>query len=426
MAITRNPINLEPRQNRQVIRRTDPFDTTRRSIKLNEAGAKFEQTGNLDEYKATAEEIRKKTLGGSTEQYGIGTRVRAAEEKDLGNRIAVAEQKYKEAPTTETATALKSTIESGKALYGENTERGVQIAKNARLVDTSEMNRALADVEFNWKNDPLVYQDEYKQKLQEQINYYGADSIDGIELRSKLRGADEEGLLSETRNAMALYETDPEANIGRLQEAQKKLVDFYGSSSDGYYASKALTSINQNEQDRLDQQSSIDFEAGVIGYDGYKSYLDASMSKYPEGSDNYMKYYEASKTLEFNKNLDDLIRLQYSQPQGDVLKTMQSYQGSLQSGSQAYNQVQDQIDTLTQQIRYNAYQEMVKKEVSNRQKQSNDIEAKLYTLEQDYLSGAISPSKYKSKSKDYNKKLDYLTSSYTLPQFQLYNTYGTS
>ncbi len=424
MAITRNPINQEPRQNRQVIRRTDPFDATRRSIKLNEAGAKFEQTGNLEEYKATAEDIRKRTLGGSTEQYGVNTRIRGAEEKDFGNRVAVAEQQYKETPTKETAATLKQTIESGKALYGENTERGVQIAKNARLVDTSEMNRELADVEFNWRTDPLVYQDEYKKKLQEQINYYGADSIDGIELRSKLRSADEEGLLSETRNAMALYETDPEANIGRLQEAQKKLIDFYGSSADGYYAVKALNAINTTEQERLDQEASVDFESGVIGYDAYKSYLDSSLSKFPEGSEEYMKYFEASKTLEFNKNLDDLIRLQFTQPQGEVMKSMKSYLGSLQAGSPAYNQVQDQVDQLEYQIRYNAYQDMIKKEVSNRQKQANDIEVKLYSLEQDFLSGAISKSKYSKKVKSYNNKLDYLTSSYTLPQFQLYNTYA--
>lgn len=424
MAITRNPINQEPRQNRQVIRRTDPFDATRRSIKLNEAGAKFEQTGNLEEYKATAEDIRKRTLGGSTEQYGVNTRIRGAEEKDFGNRVAVAEQQYKETPTNETAATLKQTIESGKALYGENTERGVQIAKNARLVDTSEMNRELADVEFNWRTDPLVYQDEYKKKLQEQINYYGADSIDGIELRSKLRSADEEGLLSETRNAMALYETDPEANIGRLQEAQKKLIDFYGSSADGYYAVKALNAINTTEQERLDQEASVDFESGVIGYDAYKSYLDSSLSKFPEGSEEYMKYFEASKTLEFNKNLDDLIRLQFTQPQGEVMKSMKSYLGSLQAGSPAYNQVQDQVDQLEYQIRYNAYQDMIKKEVSNRQKQANDIEVKLYSLEQDFLSGAISKSKYGKKTKEYNNKLDYLTSSYTLPQFQLYNTYA--
>jgi len=424
MAITRNPINTEPRQNRQVIRRTDSFDTTRRSIKLNEAGAKFEQTGNLEEYKATAEEIRKRTLGGGTEQYGINTRVRGAEEKDFGNRVAVAEQKYKETPTGETAAALKSTIESGKALYGENTEKGVQIAKNARLVDTSEMNRELADIEFNWSTDPLVYHDEYKKKLQEQINYYGSDSIDGITLRSKLRSADEEGLLSETRNAMALYETDPEANIGRLQEAQKKLVDFYGSSADGYYAIKALNSINTAEQDRLDQDASLDFETGVIGYDAYKSYLDASLAKYPEGSKEYMKYFEASKSLEFNKNLDDLIRLQFSKPQGEVMKSMKSYMGSLQPGSPAYNQVQDQVDQLEYQIRYNAYQDMIKKEVSSRQKQANDIEVKLYSLEQDFMSGAISKSKYSKKVKSYNNKLDYLTSSYTLPQFEMYNTYA--
>lgn len=424
MAITRNPINTEPRQNRQVIRRTDSFDTTRRSIKLNEAGAKFEQTGNLEEYKATAGEIQKRVLGGSTEEYGLKTRVRGAEEKDFGNRVAVAEQKYKEAPTTETATALKSTIESGKALYGENTERGVQIAKNARLVDTSEMNRELADIEFNWENDPLVYQDEYKKKLEEQINYYGADSIDGITLRSKLRGADEEGLLSETRNAMALYETDPEANIGRLQEAQKKLVDFYGSSADGYYAVKSLNAINTTEQGRLDKEASIDFESGVIGYDAYKSYLDSSLSKFPEGSQEYMKYYEASKTLEFNKNLDDLIRLQFTQPQGEVMKSMKSYQSSLQAGSVTFNQVQDQIDQLEYQIRYNAYQEMVKKEVKNRQEEANGLEAKLHILESDFATGAISPSKYSKKSKQLEDKLDYLTSSYTLPQFQLYNTYA--
>lgn len=424
MAITRNPINLEPRQNRQVIRRTDPFDATRRSIKLNEAGNEFEKTGNLEQYKATAEQIRQKTLGGSTERYSVDTRVRAAEEKDFGNRVSVAEQQYKETPTAETAKKLKETIQSGGELYGPNTERGVQIAKNARLVDTSEMNRQLADVEFNWKNDPLVYQDEYKQKLQEQINYYGADSIDGIELRSKLRSADEEGLLAETRNAMAAYETDPEANISRLQEAQKKLVDFYGSSADGYYAVKALNTINTTEQDRLDKEASIDFESGVIGYDAYKAYLTSSLSKFPEGSQEYMKYYEASKTLEFNKNLDDLIRLQFSQPQGEVMKSMKTYLGSLQSGSAAYNQVQDQIDQLEYQIRYNAYQEMIKKEVSSRQKQANDIEVKLYSLEQDFLSGAISKSKYSKKTKDYNNKLDYLTSSYTLPQFQLYNTYA--
>lgn len=424
MAITRNPINPEPRQNRQVIRRTDPFDTTRRSIKLNEAGAKFEQTGNLEEYKATAEEIRKKTLGGSTEQYNIGARVRGAEEKDFSNRVAVAEQQYKETPTEATAAKLKETIQSGSTLYGSNTSRGVQIERNARLVDTTEMNRKLEDIEFNWKNDPLVHQDEYKQALQEQINYYGADSPDGIELRSKLRSADEEGLLAETRGAMAAYETDPEANISRLQEAQKRLVDFYGSSADGYYAIKSLNSINTTEQDRLDKEASIDFESGVIGYDGYKSYLDASLSKFPEGSQEYMKYFEASKTLEFNKNLDDLIRLQFTKPQGEVMKSMKSYLGSLQPGSAAYNQVQDQVDQLEYQIRYNSYQDMIKKEVSNRQKQANDIETKLYSLEQDFLSGSISKSKYNKKYKDYNNKLDYLTSSYTLPQFQLYNTYA--
>lgn len=424
MAITRNDITLEPRKDKAVAQRTDPFDATRRRLKTAEAQTEFEKTGDLGAFKSRTETINRNVIGGSVEKFNAGATLQSAEKQDYENRVAVAQSKYTQAPSEQSAAALKETIASGKTLYGENTARGVQVQGNERAVSQTDMNRKLLDLEFDWKNDPLVYQDEYKAELEKQIKFYGADSLDGITLRSKLRNADEESLLSETRNAMNLYETDPEANIEKLNSAQKKLVDFYGSSADGYYALKSLNSINSTEQERLDSEASIDFESGKIGYDGYSAYLTSSMSKYPEGSEEYMKYYKASSDLKFNKSLDDLIRLQYSQPKGQVMKSMRSYQSNLAEGSTAFNQVQDQIDSLEQQLRYDAYQEVVKKEVANRQEQANDISIKLASLEQDYVDGAISKSKYTKKMKGYNSKLDFLTSSYTLPQFDLSNTYG--
>ena len=421
--ITRNEIEKAPAQNAGVIRKTDPYDFTRRRIRLNEAEAKFDQTGDFDAFKKEQGFLQANTLGGSAEKANLDTATRNVEEKDFSRRVAVAEEAYKEAPTEENVGKLRSEISSGFNLFGKETKQGVQIQRNLRSVDTTENNRKLADIEFNWKNDPMAHQEEYKTELQRQIDYYGADTIDGITLKTKLRNADEEGLLYEVRTAMNDYETDPVSAIDKLRTAQERLTEFYGSSQDGYYARQTLNNINSKEQERLDNSATTDFKAGKISYDGYYSYLVASAAKYPEGSDEHMKYFAAGEALKFQKTLDDLVRLQFSSPQGEVMKQMKTYQATLAAGSDTYNQVQDQIDNLEYQIRYNAYQDMLKKEVGTRQEQVNDLQVKLYYLQSDYESGAISKSKFTEKYKSYNNKIDYLSSAQTLPSFELYKTY---
>lgn len=421
--ITRNEIEKAPAQNAGAIRKTDPYDFTRRRIRLNEAEAGFDQTGDFEKFKQEEGLIRKQTLGGSAEEANLNIAERNVTEKDYGRRVSIAEEAAKLEPTAENVNRLRSEVASGFNLFGKESKQGVQIAKNLRSVDTTENNRKLADIEFNWKNDPMAYQEEYKAELQRQIDYYGADTVDGITLKNKLRNADEEGLLYDVRTAMNDYETDPVSAIERLRTAQERLTEFYGSSLDGYYAKQTLNNINSKEQERLDTSATTDYKAGKISYDGYYSYLVASAAKYPEGSDEHMKYYGAAETLKFQKTLDDLVRLQFSSPQGEVMKQMKTYQATLAAGSDTYNQVQDQIDNLDYQIRYNAYQDMLKKEVTNRQEQVNDLQVKLFTLQSDYENGTISKSKFTKNYKSYNNKIDWLSSAQTLPAFELYKTY---
>jgi archaellum component FlaC len=421
--ITRNEIEKAPAQNAGAIRKTDPYDFTRRRIRLNEAEAGFDQTGDFEKFKKDEGLIREQTLGGSAEAANLDIASRNIEEKDYGRRVSIAEEAAKLEPTTENVDKLRSEVSSGFNLFGKESKQGVQIAKNLRSVDTTENNRKLADIEFNWKNDPMTHQEEYKTELQRQIDYYGPDTIDGLTLKTKLYNAEEEGMLSDVRTAMNDYDLDPVSSIERLRTAQERLTEFYGSSADGYYARQTLNNINSKEQERLDTSATTDYTSGKISYDGYYSYLVASAAKYPEGSAEHMKYYGASETLKFQKTLDDLVRLQFSSPQGEVMSQMKTYQGTLAAGSDAYNQVQDQIDNIDYQIRYNAYQDMLKKEVGSRQEQVNDLQVKLYGLQSDYESGTISKSKFTSKYKSYNNKIDYLSSSQTLPAFELYKTY---
>lgn len=423
MAITRNTITKDPAQRASVIKKTDAFESTRRSMKLAKAESEYEKTGDFKTLDTTAAKVQEKTLGGSVEQFNVEQKRDSLEDKDFSRQVKQAQIAYENTPGQESADALKSVMEKGFQRYSDQSSTGMDIGQAIRGVETTEMSRALYDLESDWQNDPALYKDQYKEELEKQISYYGEDSVNGVKLSQKVRMVEEESLLGDVRNAMLDYDKDPVGSYDKLIDTQKKLADFYGSSEDGYYARVTLNNIGSAEQERLDTQASTDFETGKVGYDGYLSYLNASMSKYEEGSEEYMKYYKASSELKFNKNMDELIRLQYEKPTGQVQSALVDFQKQFEPGSVAYNQIQDQVDTLEEQIRYNAYQEMVKDEIRERQEEINSLEVKLYTLEQDYLNGEISESKYKSKYQKYSNKIDYLGDQNTLPQFEIWKTY---
>ncbi|HDK42625.1 MAG TPA: hypothetical protein ENG87_04545, partial [Candidatus Pacearchaeota archaeon] len=356
MAITREKIIKDVVQQKAVIAKTDPYDRTRRSIKTVEAEEEYRKSGKIDPFRKTTAKIKEKTLGGSVERFRLKQTQEQTEEKEYGRKVSEAEQLYKEKPGEESAAALKGAIESGYGIYGKKSETGTAIRASLRNVSATEFARTLADIQTDWQNDPEAFKEDYIAELEKQIGFYGEDSLEGIELRSNIRGAEEESLLYGVRNALIAYDKDPVNNYNALTNSQNALMEFYGSSEDGFYAQQALLQTGAEEQGRLDEQATIDFEQGVIGYDGYKNYINASMSKYPEGSEEYMTYFAAGKQLTFDKKLDDLIRMQFNKPQGQVIKSMKNFQSSLATGSTVFQQVQDQIDNLEYQIRYGAYQ----------------------------------------------------------------------
>ena len=424
--ITRNPIDLTPAQSPAINKTTDPYDKTRRAIDVATAKTTFEKTGDVKPFLADTSKVAEKVLGGTVEQYSLKQTQSGVQDADYANKVSAAQDAYKANPNEATAQALKDVMNTGFQRYSPESSKGITINSALRSIDVSEFDRKLYDVEADWKNDPEQFKDAYKKTLQEQINFYGAGSTKAVSLEQKMRSADEESLLHSVRNDQLAYEKDPVGTYDKLVGDRQKLIDFYGSNSDGYYASETLNKLNTTEQERLDTQASNDFEAGRVSYDGYDSYLKASMSKFEEGSTDYMKYYKASNQLEFNKQLDDLVRLQYSEAPGEVLKSMQAAQTEYAAGSTTYQTMQNSIDKMTTIIRQNAYNEMVKKEVQSRNEQIASLNSKVYLLQRDLESGDLSESSFKKKYTSYTSKLSYLKDSNTLPQFEIWNTYGTS
>jgi hypothetical protein len=425
MAITRNPIQKDETQYTGVIKKSDPYQRTRRSAELATAELGYEKTGDYSALEKEASRVAGQPLGGSAEKVGLEAKVQGYGDTEYGRVVKEAQNAYKENPNEDTAAKLKTAMESGYQRYAPTSARGLDIESALRSLGINETSRTLADIQSNWEMDPEKYKDSYKEQLNKAISFYGAGSTQAVQLKEALRTVDEESLLYGIRSASLAYEKDPEGTYEQLVGARQKLIDFYGSSSDGYYASQALNKLEDAEQGRLDTQASTDFELGKISYEGYSSYLKATMSKYEEGSEEYMKYYKAEGQLTFNKQLDDLIRLQYSEPPGQVLTGLQSYQGTLQAGTPAYNSVQDSIDKMSQIIRQNAYNDMIKGVVKKRTDEINSLNAKLYILQRDYENGDMSDSKFKKKYKSYSNKLAYLSDPNTLPQYEIYNTYGT-
>ena len=427
MALTKNPIIKRNDTEFAALEKTaNPYDKTARKIQVAEAQKQYELTGDVKPLENTLQTVKEKTLGGSIDRYNIDTKIQGTKEQEYQRKVDVAAKAYKDNPNDVTAADYQKTIAEGKNIYSAGSETGLKIDSAIKNVSGSEISRTTAAAKANWQNDPETYKDEYKAAIQKQIDYYGKDSSEAVTLKQNLRKVDEESLLYGVRSAKLAYTEDPENNYEALVNAEKKLVDFYGSSSDGYYASKALITMDETESERLDTEASAQYQTGAIGFEGYHNYLNAQMSKYDEGSTQYLKYYKASKDLEFKNTLDTLVRSQYDSEPGDVIKNMKSSQAAYAVGSTAYNSFQDQIDTLTQNLRYTAYKEMVKSEVKERSEEINSLQVKLYLAEQDFANGKISESKYKKLYKNYNNKIDYLGDSNTLPSFEIWNSYGVS
>jgi len=422
-SLTREDVSKDKVQQKGIQSKTNAYDKVSRGIELRKAQETYEKTGDESQYQQRAGQIEQRTLGGSTEKFGVQQQREQMRDVDLSRRVNLAQSEYEKDQSTENAQAIKDEIATGYDRYSEESQMGIQLGQMTRQVDVKEMTRQLQDVRADWLNDPANNTQAYKDQLSQMSNYYGENSIEGININQQIRQADERSATLNVQNAMQAYEEDPANNFEALQNAQNQLIEFYGSSENGIMAQQSLRAGDQQEQGRVDTEASVEFEAGAIGYDEYSQYLNATMTKYPEGSPEYMKYYQASTSLEFNHDMDQIMRMQYDSPPGQVQQSLKDFQNQFAEGSPAFNQAQGQVDQLEVYLRQQAFQDQLKLVNFARQGEVNELEAKMFMLNQDYASGEIDEDKYKKKYEKYQNKIDYLTDPGTLPQFEMWNTY---
>lgn len=404
----------------------NPFDKTERSLNAAVATDTYKKTGDVKPLMDVLTINKEKTLGGSVDNYNADKQISNVKETEQNRLVDVAKNNYLNNKNDETFKAYTDSLNKGFDTYNKDTQGGLLIQQALRGANSSNIDIKVADAKSDFQMDPVKYADEYKKILAEKATYYGEGSAEAVYAKNELRGIDEEILLSGVRSATLDYMDDPANGFQRLQAEKQKLVDFYGSSESGYMAAKAVLAGDTTESARLDTEASAKFKSGEIGYDGYHAFLGAQMSKYEEGSTSYLKYYSAIKGVEFNKNMDDLMRQQYNTPPGQVIKNMKASQAQYAVGSQAYNAMQNNIDVLDQNLRYEAYQKNVQAEIKKRTESINSAKSKLAILESDYQKGDVGDKTFKSKYSSLSNKVDYLSDSNTLPKYEQWNTYGVS